>query len=69
VQLFRSRATRGGFEETLQKTSGRLYLSSQFRAVHLRVNYDLFGNRLVDAYLDGELGAHQPKLIRSGDVS
>ena len=68
VNLFQSRMRLGRFDETIQRTTGRLYLTSQFRAAHLRVVYDLFGNRMVDAYLDGHLGTHEPKLIRAKDI-
>ena len=51
------------FEGYHQKTTGRLWLNKDFKAHHLRVNYDLFGDRMVDAYLSGALGDEQPKLI------
>ena len=65
VRLLQARAADGGFVEQRQRTTGRLYLNSQFRAAHLRVIYDLFDNRIVDRHLDGHLGRHRPKLIRS----
>ena len=68
VKLFRYRKEHDRFEETLQRTTGRLYLSSQFRPAHLRVIYDLYRNRLVDAYLEGKVGLHQPRLIRCGGI-
>jgi methionyl-tRNA formyltransferase len=68
VKLFQYRMEHDRFEETIQRTTGRLYLTSQFRAAHLRVIYDLFDNRIVDEYLAGRLGTHQPKLIRGGHM-
>ena len=55
--------TESGFYGYPQKTSGRLWLNKDFKAKHLRINYDLFGDRMVDAYLSGSLGDEQPKLI------
>ena len=48
---------------TAQRTHGRLFLTRDFEPQHLRVNYDLFNDRMVDAYLNGELGEKKPKLI------
>ena len=42
----------------VQPPYGRLYLRRHFRPEHLRVNYDLFNDRMVDAYLDGDIGIH-----------
>ena len=68
VRLFTHRASHDRFEGQTQKTTGRLYLSTQFRAAHLRLIYDLYDNRIVDEYLAGHLGQHQPKLVRSREV-
>lgn len=48
---------------TPQRTLGRLYLTRDFEPQHLRVNYDLFDDRMVDEYLKGRLGTKSPKLI------
>ena len=45
---------------TPQRTGGRLYLTRHFRPEHLRVNYDLFDDRMVDAHLAGEIGRNAP---------
>lgn len=42
-----------------QSTAGRLYLARHFRAEHLRVNYDLFNDQMVNAFLDGEIAPHE----------
>lgn len=50
--------------ERPQRTAGRLYLHRHFRPEHLRVNYDLFDDRMVDAHLDGVIGRNPaPELI------
>lgn len=54
----------GRLETQEQSRAGRLYLASHFRPEHLRVIYDLYDNKMVDAYLDGELQAHPVKLIQ-----
>jgi folate-dependent phosphoribosylglycinamide formyltransferase PurN len=69
VRLFVHRATHGSFAGQTQKTTGRLYLSTQFRAAHLRLIYDQFNNRIVDEYLAGKLGMHQPKLIQAAALA
>jgi methionyl-tRNA formyltransferase len=48
-----------------QKTTGRLWLAEHWRPEHLRLVYELYGNRIVDAQLDGRLGRHQPRLVRA----
>ena len=42
-----------------QRTAGRLYLTRHFRPEHLRINYDLFDDRMVDAHLEGFIGQHR----------
>jgi len=48
-----------------QKSTGRLFLTKDFIPIHLRVIYDLFNDKIVDAYLNGELGQKNPKLIKA----
>jgi len=45
-----------------QTTKGRLFLTRDFEPHHLRINYDLYDDRMVDALLDGHLGSRQPTL-------
>jgi folate-dependent phosphoribosylglycinamide formyltransferase PurN len=52
--------------EQPQRTPGRLYLTRHFRPEHLRVNYDLFDDRMVDAHLAGEIGSHECPSLMSG---
>lgn len=69
VRVLKLQQEKGRLEEFRQTTTGRLYLNRQFRPAHLRVIYDLYGNRLVDAYLDGQLGGEQPKLMECPGLS
>jgi methionyl-tRNA formyltransferase len=52
------------FPQQAQKQSGRLYLSKSFKPEHLRVNYEVFNNRMVKAYLNKDINPSSPKLIR-----
>jgi len=57
-------AAGNGPTEHPQRSAGRLYLTRHFRPEHLRVNYDLFDDRMVDAHLDGLIGrGTSPSLI------
>lgn len=46
-----------------QKSSGKIFLSSDWRPEHLRLIYDVHNDRIVDKVLDGELVGKIPKLI------
>ena len=45
---------------TKQRSTGRIFRMRDFRPVHLRVNYELFHDRMVDSWLDGELTGVAP---------
>lgn len=64
VRLVTRYRDRGRLDERPQKVAGRLYLTSAFRPEHLRIIYDMFDNRMVDRYLDGDLARREPTLIR-----
>ena len=51
------------FSGLQSKTTGRVWRGSDFHASHLRVIYDLFDNKIVDAYLDGKLKKNLPKIF------
>lgn len=65
--ILRRRASGRATEATKQTTPGRLFLVRDFQPHHLRVNYDLFNDRMVDAWVSGELGGNEPHLIRHID--
>lgn len=46
-----------------QTSTGKLWLSSDWRPEHLRQIYDTWEDRIVDRVLDGTLEGRQPKLI------
>lgn len=45
-------------------TTGRIWRASDWQPAHLHVIYELYQNRIVDRYLDGEFGAARPKTVR-----
>jgi folate-dependent phosphoribosylglycinamide formyltransferase PurN len=47
-----------------QKTAGRIWRSVDFRPAHLHVLYDVYGNRIVDRWLDGEFPGRAPQPVR-----
>ena len=47
-----------------QKSSGKLWVSRDWRPEHLRLVYEMFADRIVDAYLDGKLARREPDLVR-----
>ncbi|HKF72371.1 MAG TPA: formyltransferase family protein [Stellaceae bacterium] len=47
-----------------QKTTGRLWRSVDFRPQHLHAIYDVYQNRIVDRYLDGEFPGREPRTVR-----
>lgn len=46
-----------------QKKSGKLFLSIDWTPQMLRVIYELFEDKIVDLYLDGELERDEPELV------
>ena len=48
-----------------QKTSGKNWLIKDFEPHHLNLIYNLYKDKIVDEYLDGNLGNRQPKLIKA----
>lgn len=63
IQLINQYKRNGKFEYYEQKSSGRLFLTRDFHISHLRMIYDLYENKIVDRYLEGELNQVKPKLI------
>jgi folate-dependent phosphoribosylglycinamide formyltransferase PurN len=49
---------------TAQRASGKLWLDRDFRPEHLRLVYETYENRVVDAYLRGDISPREPSLIR-----
>ncbi len=47
-----------------QGTTGRIWRSADWRPEHLHLIYDLYDDRIVDRYLDGDFIQSEPKLFR-----
>jgi folate-dependent phosphoribosylglycinamide formyltransferase PurN len=62
-RIFEHWFAEGKFSGSVQKTSGRNWRGVDFHASQLRVIYDLFDERIVDAYLDGDLEQRKPALF------
>jgi folate-dependent phosphoribosylglycinamide formyltransferase PurN len=50
-------------EPVSQRTTGRIWRGLDWRPEHLRPIYQLYEDRIVDLYLQGELEVNQPSLI------
>lgn len=46
-----------------QKSSGKLWVSSDWRPEHLHFIYDTWGDRIVDRVLDGDIDGKEPRLL------
>ena len=55
--------TKNTDEFSVQKPSGKLWYSKDFLPQHLRLIYQVFDDKLVKMYLDGNLSSSLPKLI------
>lgn len=64
VELFSMLAEGNVWEKHVQKSTGKLFLSTDFHPSHLRVIYDTYDDAIVKAHLDGTLKQKKPKLIR-----
>lgn len=64
LQLLNVFSKQGGWRVFRQKSSGKNFLQKDFKAEHLRVNYDLFADKMIMRYLEGKLSATKPVLVR-----
>jgi folate-dependent phosphoribosylglycinamide formyltransferase PurN len=48
-----------------QKSSGKLYVGTDWTPMHLRLIYQTFDNNIVDHFLDGNLSRIEPKLVNA----
>lgn len=52
-----------------QKTSGKIWRTSDWQPNHLRLIYELFGDRIVDSYLEGRFVTRPPKIFRGNLIT
>ena len=62
-KLMKLYATKGAFSYFKQTSTGKLFLTTDFHASHLRVIYDLYQNKIVDEFLVGNLRCKYPEII------
>jgi folate-dependent phosphoribosylglycinamide formyltransferase PurN len=62
-EVYQQLKEKGSLDTHPQRSTGRLFLSRDFEPHHLRLIYDTFDDKIVDAWLDGQLGHRQPLLI------
>ncbi|GED14522.1 formyltransferase family protein [Aneurinibacillus migulanus] len=63
VQILQQRAEGREFPGTTQKSSGKLFIGTDWHPQHLRVVYNLYNNDIVDRYLDEEIISPPPPLV------
>jgi folate-dependent phosphoribosylglycinamide formyltransferase PurN len=54
-------------KKTPHKTAGKLWLGNNWRPEHLKLIYDVYNDKIVDLYLDGEFAQSKPILVRQFD--
>jgi len=55
---------KGEVKKLSQKSNGMLWLSSKWKPHHLEMIYNIYNDKIVDRYLDGEISGEKPKLFR-----
>lgn len=63
VRILQLRQRGREFPGVPQKSSGKLFVGTDWYPQHLRVIYNLYNNDIVDRYLDGEISSPPPSLI------
>jgi methionyl-tRNA formyltransferase len=51
-------------EKVPHKTAGKLWLGHDWRPEHLKLIYQVYDDKIVDLYLDGEFSQSEPDLVR-----
>jgi len=64
VQLLEIYQSAGSWKRHKQRSTGKNFLSSDFKPEHLRVIYNVFDDDMVRRYLEGKLISKQPQLFR-----
>jgi methionyl-tRNA formyltransferase len=54
----------GSWNSQPQRATGKNFLSTDFKAHHLRLIYDLFDDDIVAHYLSGRIAQKTPRLIK-----
>lgn len=62
VEVIKFYKTKKYFKGKIQSTSGRVWRSKDFHPSHLRVIYNLYNDKIVDHYLNGDLDNSEPSI-------
>jgi len=54
-------------KKTSHNTAGKLWLGQDWRPEHLKLIYQVYNDKIVDLYLDGEFSQSKPILVRQFD--
>lgn len=68
VRLTRVYQELGEWKRKEQSHSGKLFFWDDFRAEHLRLIYDVYDDRIVECYLEGEIQGDEPDLFHQFPV-
>ena len=63
IDLVEEMMQNSSLEGTVQKSTGRIFLTRDFQPSHLRLIYNEFDNKIIDEFLEGRLEQTVPKLI------
>jgi methionyl-tRNA formyltransferase len=64
IKLLEIYQFKGAWKQHKQRSTGKNFLSSDFKPEHLRVIYNVFDDDMVRRYLEGKLISKQPQLFR-----
>jgi len=53
----------GGWKKYRQNSTGKKFLTTDFRPEHLRIIYDVFNNAIVKDFLENKISARPLKLF------
>lgn len=63
IELLKILSKKGTLTISKQKGTGKNFLEKDFKPEHLRVIYDLFNDKMVKFYLEGQLSCQKPSII------
>tara|TARA_B100000315_G_scaffold258347_1_gene310138 strand:+ start:1255 stop:2058 length:804 start_codon:yes stop_codon:yes gene_type:complete len=64
IKLIDKYSQKGTWKSYKQRSTGKNFLTKDFKPEHLRVIYDLYKNKMVKEFLNGNLSCRPPRLIK-----
>ncbi|TFH31753.1 MAG: hypothetical protein E4G99_13590 [Anaerolineales bacterium] len=64
IKLLEIYQSEGAWKRHKQRSTGKNFLSSDFKPEHLCVIYDVFDDDLVRQYLEGNITSKEPQLFK-----